>query len=114
MNIAETVNELEERLNAYLSEMKIEMLEYTPYIVEVGALTVGTDNNGVVILQNKNFPTQFSEKAVKILCSMKFSNGNNELVQPKVYTRHEWYSAQIEHIKSALDALGKLASLFRL
>ena len=62
MNIAETIKELEERLNAYLSEISIEMLEYTPYILEVGALTVGTDVNGVVVLQNKNFPTQFSEK----------------------------------------------------
>lgn len=73
MNITETVNELEERLSAYLSE-----------------------------------------KAVKILCSMKFSNGINQLVQPKVYTRNEWYNAQIEPVKSALDALGRLALLFRL
>jgi len=102
MNIKDTITELEDRLKSYISEISIPILEYTPFIVEVGALTVGTDENGVVIVENKNFPTQFSEKAVKTICSMTFRNCNDEIVQPKVYSKHEWYSEQIDRLKMTI------------
>jgi hypothetical protein len=113
MNIEEikkTIQELEERLKAYIDTISIRSLEYTPFIVEVGALTVGTDENGVVVMQNKNFPTQFSESAVKTILSMTFRDGNAEIVQPKVYGKHEWYSEKIESIKMTLEQLRKLAA----
>lgn len=110
MNIEETIKELEERLQAYISEISIKMLEYTPFIVEVGALTVGTDENGVVIVENKNFPTQFSGDAVKTILSMIFKNCNDEIVTPKVYSRHEWYSKKIERLGFAISELRKLAA----
>jgi hypothetical protein len=88
MDIKETIKELESSLKSHIDTISIRSLEYTPFIVEVGALTVGTDDKGVVILQNKNFPTQFSEKAVKEICSMTFRNCNDEIVQPKVYSNH--------------------------
>lgn len=84
------------------------MLEHTPFIVEVGALTVGTDNNGIIIMENKNFPTQFSESAIKIICSMTFRNCNNEIVQPKIYAKHEWYSEKIDSLKMTINELKKL------
>jgi hypothetical protein len=105
MNIVEIRKELEERLNAYISEINIKMLEYTPFIVEVGALTAGTDDNGVIIVENKKIPTQFSEDAVKIILSMTFKNYNDELVSPKVYNRHEWYSEKIERLKFTIKEL---------
>ncbi|GHT39866.1 hypothetical protein AGMMS49965_07150 [Bacteroidia bacterium] len=111
MNIEEiknTIQELEQRLQDYISTISIRSLEYTPFIVEVGALTVGTDENGVVILQNKNFPMQFSEKAVKEILSMKFRNCFEELVLPKVYSKHAWYSERIESINFTLLELKKL------
>jgi len=92
MDIKKTIEELNERLKNYISEIKYPCLEYTPFIVEVGALTVGTDENGAIILKNKNFPTQFSESAVKTILSMTFRDCNNEIVQPKVFSKHEWYS----------------------
>jgi hypothetical protein len=110
MNIAETIKELEERLQAYISEISIKMLEYTPFIVEVGALTVGTDENGAVIIENKKIPTQFSEDAVKTILSMTFKNCNAEIVTPKVYSRHEWYSGKIESLKFTIKELKKIAA----
>jgi len=108
MDIKETIKELEERLKAYVATISIHSLEYMPFIVEVGALTVGTGENGVVILQNKNFPTQFSEKAVKEICSMKFRDCFDKPVQPKVYGKHEWYNEQIERLTMTINEFKKL------
>jgi hypothetical protein len=110
MDIKVQMEELEKRLQAYISEISIKMLEYTPFIVEVGALTVGTDENGVVILQNKKFPTQFSEDAVKTILSMTFKNCNDEIVTPKVYGKYEWYSEKIESMKFTINELKKLVA----
>ena len=109
MDITAKIAELEKRLKSYISEISIPMLEYTSFIVEVGALTVGTDNNGVVIVENKNFPTQFSEKAVKEICSMTFRDCFDKIVQPKVFSKHEWYCEQIERLKITINELKKVA-----
>jgi hypothetical protein len=108
MDIKKTIQELEERLQFYISEIQFPCLEYTPFIVEVGALTVGTDENGVVIVENRKFPMQFSENAVKTICSLTFRNGNDDIVQPKVYGKHEWYSEQIERLKMTIGEFKKL------
>jgi HJR/Mrr/RecB family endonuclease len=108
MDITAKILELEQRLQDYISTISIRSLEYTPFIVEVGALTVGTDDKGVVIVENKRYPMQFSEKAVKEILSIKFRNCNDELVPPKVYSKHEWYREQIENIKMTLCELKKL------
>ncbi|OAV67040.1 hypothetical protein Barb6_02438 [Bacteroidales bacterium Barb6] len=110
MNIKETIKDLEQRLKSYIDTISIRSLEYTPFIVEVGALTVGTDKDGVVIVQNKNFPMQFSENAVKTIFSMTFRDGKGDIIQPRVYGKHEWYSRQIENIKMTLEQLYKLAA----
>jgi len=109
MDIKKTIEELEERLQSYISAIKYPCLEYTPFIVEVGALTVGTDDKSVVIVENKRFPTQFSEKAVKEICSMTFKDCFDKIVQPKVYGKHEWYCEQIERLKMTIDELKKAA-----
>jgi hypothetical protein len=112
MNIEEiknTIQELEQRLKDYIQTISIRSLEYTPFIVEVGALTVGTDDKGVVIVENKNFPMQFSGKAVKEICSMTFRDCFDNVVQPKVFSKHEWYSAQIERIQMTINELKKAA-----
>ncbi|MDR3236567.1 MAG: hypothetical protein LBT48_07605 [Prevotellaceae bacterium] len=108
MNIKETIKELEQRLKDYIDAISIRSLEYTPFIVEVGALTVGTDDKGVVIVENKRFPMQFSEKAVKEICSMTFRNCNDEIIPPKVYSKHEWYSAQIERLNMTIGEFEKV------
>jgi hypothetical protein len=108
MDIERTIAELEERLKSYIVAIEFRSLEYTPFIVEVGALTVGTDDKGVVIVENKRYPMQFSEKAVKQICSMTFRNCKDEIVQPKVYGKHEWYNEQIERLKMAIGELKKV------
>jgi len=110
MDIQETIAELEDRLKSYISNISIPMLEYTPYIVEVGALTVGTDENGVVIVENRNFPAQFSKNEVKTIQSLSFRNCYDEIVTPKVYGKNEWYSKKIKGIRLTLGELKKLES----
>jgi HJR/Mrr/RecB family endonuclease len=110
MDIKKTVEDLEERLQSYISVISIRTLEYTPFIVEVGALTVGTDDKGLVIVENKRYPMQFSEKAVKEICSMAFRDCFDNVVQPKVYSKYEWYSEQIERIQMTINELKKAAS----
>jgi hypothetical protein len=51
MDITKIINDLEERLQSYLSEIECSCLEYTPYIVEVGALTASTSESGRIIIQ---------------------------------------------------------------
>ncbi|MDR1681596.1 MAG: hypothetical protein LBS12_07445 [Prevotellaceae bacterium] len=108
MNIKEKIQELEQRVKDYTQTISVRALEYTPFIVEVGALTVGTDDKGVVIAENKRFPMQFSEKAVKEICSMNFSDCFGNKVQPKVFSKHEWYSEQIEQLKMSINEFKKL------
>ncbi len=108
MDIKKTIAELEERLQSYLSEIRYSCLEYAHYIIEVGALTVGTDEKGKLIMQNKLFPTQFSENEVKTISLITFKNCNNEIVTPKIYNKHEWYREKIETIEMTLNELKKL------
>jgi hypothetical protein len=108
MNIKDKIQELEQCLKDYTQAISVRALEYMPFIVEVGALTVGTDDKGIVITENKRYPMQFSEKAVKEICSMTFSDCFGNKVQPKVFSKHEWYSEQIINIKEALKGLKHL------
>jgi hypothetical protein len=108
MNIKEKIQDLEQRLRDYTQTISVPALEYTPFIVEVGALTVGADDKGVVITENKRYPTQFSEKAVKEICSMGFIDCFGNKVQPKVFSKHEWYSEQIERLKITINEFKKL------
>ena len=103
MNIKNTIKELEERMKSYISEIAYPCLENTPYIVEVGALTVGTTDAGVVIVENRDFPMQFSKSAVNSILSMTFKNCNDEIVKPVVYRKNQWYSKQIESITRVLE-----------
>jgi HJR/Mrr/RecB family endonuclease len=108
MNIKDKIQELEQRLKDYTQTISVRTLEYTPFIVEVGALTVSTDDNGVIIVENKRYPMQFSEKAVKEICSMTFRDCFDKIVQPKVYGKHEWYSEKIESLKFTIEELKKM------
>jgi hypothetical protein len=51
---------------------------------------------------------QFSEKGVKTILSKTFTNYRNEIVQPKVYRKNEWYSEQILNLRLALGEFRKL------
>jgi hypothetical protein len=108
-NIKETIQELEQRLKDYIQIISVRSIEHMPFfIVKVGALIIRTDNNGVVIVESKRYPMQFSEKAIKEIYSMTFRNCDNEIVQPKAFSRHEWYSEQIERLKMSIGELKKM------
>ena len=105
MDIKTKIIELEEVLETYIHEISIPILEYATFIVEVGALTVGTDKNGVVTIENKHFPTQFSKNAVNNILSITFRNCNDEVITPKVYGKNEWYSEKIKNLKITIKEL---------
>lgn len=86
------------------------MIERCTFIVEVGALTIGTDDTGKVITQNTNTPTQFSQEAVDEIMTINFKNGNGEKILPKVYGRNEWYRSRLDLVNETLELLEKVTS----
>ena len=113
MNEAVLKNKIEElKSHAVLFEKGItsNVIEKCPFIVEVGALTIGTDDTGKVITQNTNTPTQFSQKAVDEIMTIGFKNGTGEKVLPKVYGRNEWYRSRLSMVNETLELLEKMTS----
>jgi hypothetical protein len=99
------IKELKSDAVLYEHGIKSNMIERCPFIVEVGALTIGTDDTGKVITQNTNTPTQFSQKAVDEIMTINFKNGNSEKILPKVYGRNEWYRSRLEMVSETLELL---------
>ena len=101
-------DELKERLSEYEDIINTPIIEKCNYIVEIGALTVTTDDNNVIKLHNVEYPTQFTEKAVEKIKTCGFTNCHNEKVIPKVFLKNEWYTERIESLKSLLKIIDKL------
>jgi len=96
------LSEMQERINDYQSQVELRILENCPFIIQVGALTITTDENGKVTTNNSNYPTQFTKKAVNEILKMTFKNENSEAVIPKVYSRVEWYKERLEDLKETI------------
>ncbi len=103
--IKNTIAELRERDKIYSHELELNTLEEANKIVEVGALTVGTDSKGKIIAQNVLYPTQFSQKAVENILTMNWRNGNGERVEPLVYGRNDWYQERLKTINDILKLM---------
>lgn len=103
--IKNTIAELRERDKIYSHELELNILEEANKIVEVGALTVGTDSKGKIIAQNVLYPTQFSQKAVENILTMNWRNGNGERVEPLVYGRNDWYRERLKMINDILKLM---------
>lgn len=103
--IKNTIAELRERDKIYSHELELNTLEEANKIVEVGALTVGTDSKGKIIAQNVLYPTQFSQKAVENILTMNWRNGNGERVGPLVYGRNDWYRERLKTINDILKLM---------
>ena len=101
------IKNLENLLTSYKSEVSNETLENAQFIVEVGALTVGTDGSGVVIVENKNFPTQFTKSAVDKIITADFSDANGNKIMPIVYKKNEWYINKIKSLEHTISLLNK-------
>ena len=96
---------LKERLQFYFSAIETKVIEHSSYIVEVGALTVGTDEIGKVIAQNVYCPAQFSKSAVEIIQALNWRDGNNKPITPIVFFKNDWYKEKINLVEETLKLL---------
>lgn len=98
-------NQLSERLKSYNSAIENNSIEYASYIVEVGALTVGTDENGKIVPQNVLYPTQFSKTGVEVIQTMNWKDENGQPITPIVFFKNDWYKEKIKLVKETLQLL---------
>jgi len=101
----QTIEELKAKVSFYQNEVELRTLDNCPFIVEVGALTVGTDDTGKVITQNINHPTQFTQTAVDEILAMSFQSENDEKIIPKIYGKTEWYRNRLVDISATIKLL---------
>lgn len=97
-----TLEELIEKSKDYQHQVELRVMDKCPFIVQVGALTVATTENGKIITQNSNYPTQFTQTAVDEILKMTFKNGNGGVVIPKVYSRVEWFQERLTEITETI------------
>ena len=105
-----TIVELKSRAVSYERGISYDIIERCNLIVEVGALTVGTDDTGKTITLNTDTPHQFSQDAVDQIMTINFKNGSGEKILPKVYGRNEWYRCRLDMVNETLELLEKMAS----
>lgn len=88
----------------YENCLATQCVEKAPFIVEVGALTVATDEQGCLSVCNAVCPTQFTQEAVNRILSVKFTNPEGT-VQPVVYSVRDWYAMRLAEYKNTLKLL---------
>ncbi|MFM9947088.1 MAG: hypothetical protein ACKV1O_04045 [Saprospiraceae bacterium] len=94
----------------YKNQIELLVLEKCPFIVQVGKLTIATDETGKVVTENVSYPTQFTQKAVDEILKMTFKNGNGDVVEPEIYTRVEWYRERLNELSETIELLKKITS----
>ena len=103
--------DMQKRLDAYIpiiAPKSYTMLVACPYIVEVGAYTVGTDENHIMKLRDTWYPTLFSKESVDKILSNSFTGCNGRKVQPRVYTEIQWYQEKVDTLTFAIEMMNKL------
>lgn len=108
--LEQTLQELEERASAYERILNVRMLERCNLIVQVGPMTLTTNERHEVVPHLTRFPTQFSEEGVRTILGMTFYNGRNEVVQAEVFGVREWYSMRLAEIKLAIQFLDEASN----
>lgn len=93
---------LKESQSAFSKAINENIIDRCCNIVEVGGLTVGTDENGVIKVQNVQYPMQFTQKAVDLIMEMNWKNGDEERIEPVVYERNEWYKKRVIMIEESI------------
>jgi hypothetical protein len=99
------ISHLEHCKKIYTNAIENNAIEKCCYIVEVGALTAGSDEKGKVIAQNVLYPTQFSNVAVETILSMNWKDGNGRKITPIVFNRNDWYTQKIKIVQQTLSLL---------
>jgi len=92
--LEETVRELEARAAEYEKVLDVRMLERCNLIVQVGPMTLTTNERHEVVPQLARFPTQFSEEGVRTIMGMTFYNGKDEVVKAEVFGVRDWYAKE--------------------
>ncbi len=105
------IDELRIRLNDYSRQTEFHVIDNYPFIIQVGALTVTTDDKNIVKLHNSLYPTQFSKKAVDEILLMTFKNGNGVKIIPKVYPWVIWYKERMNDIAETLTLFEQLQNI---
>lgn len=90
--------ELIEKYKKHIEPKDYSIIQNCNWIVTVGAYTVSSDN-GSVVLQNVDWPTQYSYKSVNEIKKIKFTNKFGEIVIPKVIDAMNWYKNQIKMLE---------------
>lgn len=103
---AEAIERLKKLAVEYTNILEMRILVDTPFIVEVGALTVTTDDNGIIKTHNTAYPTEFTDKAVKQIQECTFRDGSSQIIKPVVFRRKAWYRQQLESINMVVKHLG--------
>ena len=103
----ELIQKMESKVQRYETILNpgFSCLERCNQIVEIGAYTIGVDENRKAILSLKDEPTQFSKEGVDEILKGTFRNHNGEVITPTVYFKRDWYKKELEIAKNALNTL---------
>ena len=105
INLKKLISDLEQKIRDYQNQVELNVIELTPYIVQVGALTVTTDSDGAVKTQNVCYPTQFTQKAVNEILNVPFRDGYGGKIYPKIYSRINWYSEKLTELNETFNLI---------
>lgn len=108
INLKKLISDLEQRIRDYQIQVELKVIELTPYIVQVGALTVTTDADGVVKTQNVCYPTQFTQKAVNEILNVPFRDGFGGKIYPKIYSSINWYSEKLTELNETFNLISAI------
>lgn len=104
-NLQKTISDLEKKVCDYQNQIELKVLEKALFIVQVGALTVTTDADGVVKTQNACYPTQFTQTAVNEILNVPFRDGYGGKIYPKIYSRINWYSEKLTELNETFNLI---------
>lgn len=105
------ISDLEQKISDYQNQVELIVIEKTSFIVQVGALTVTTDADGVVNTQNVSYPTQFTQKAVNDILTVTFRDGFGEKIYPKIYSKVNWYSEKLTELNETFNLISSIKKL---
>ena len=110
-NLLKQVKEsLQERKSALESELKNQSaIVRCNYVVQVGNMTVGINDESKVILNSTvgaTFPSQFDKQQVnEIRTKCKWNNVDGKMIPIKSYFYKEWYKKELEKVNNQLLSL---------
>ncbi len=103
--LTQMIGDLEARAAEYEKVLDVRILERCNMIVQVGPMTLTTNERHEVVPQLARFPTQFSEEGVRTIMGMTFYNGRGEVVQAEVFGVRDWYAKEVEKLRELIEEL---------